>query len=177
MNRDKNTLCAKQQGAILIVALLFLLLTAAISATVMNTSVIESRMANNEQFQEEAFQKVQAIANALVADDSNLVVTGNVGHKICATGVSGDGCNTSIITLPSSVTNVPSGVTLDYYAERQGPLFAPLPFRLGEDQAGSAAVYNAALFEVVASYDGTAQRLGKAEIAQGVAVRVAVSDQ
>ena len=165
----------RQQGAILIVALVFLLLTAIITTTIMQTSILETRMANNEQFREEAFQQVQAVTNAIAADSNNLVVTGSVGYKVCAVGVSG--CDAATISLPSTVTTVPSGATLNYTAVRLAPLFAPLPFRISEANAGSAAAYKGALFEVNASFDGIAAGLGQAQIAQGIAMRVAVGAQ
>ena len=171
MNTQHN-----QQGAVLVVALIFLLLTAMISSTVMQTSVIEVKMAGNEQLREEAFQTGQAVTNAISADTNNLVVAGDVGYKICSSGLS-SGCDSYVINLASAITTVPSGVTLDYYAERLGPLFAPLPFRLGENSAGSATAYVGAKFEVNASYDGTGARLGTSDIAQGIVLRVAASSQ
>lgn len=164
-----------QQGAVLIVALIFLLLTAMISATVMQTSILEVKMAGNEQLQEEAFQRVQAVANAIAADPDNLVVSGDVGYKICPTGASG--CNNNSLALSSLVTSVPTGVTLDYHIERLGPLFAPMPFRMSESNAGSANAYSAVLFEVSADYDGRSAGLGSSRIAQGLAMRVANSSQ
>lgn len=167
----------KQKGAVLVVALLFLLLTAMISTTAMQTSILEVRMSNNEQLKEEAFQQVQAVANAITANPTNLVVTGDVGYTICAVGVSGGSCDVSAINLPATITTVPAGAALNYSVERLGPLFAPLPFRVSENNAGSANAYKAALFEVDANYDGIAAGLGQATIAQGIAMRVAVGAQ
>lgn len=164
-----------QQGAVLIVALVFLLLTAMISGTVMQTSILEVKMAGNEQLHEEAVQRVQAITNAISADANNLVVVGDVGHKICAAGATG--CNSTSISLISAVTAVPDGVALSYYAERLAPLFAPMPFRMSEGNAGSANSYSAALFEINAQYDGSSVGLGRSQVAQGIAVRVANSGQ
>ena len=76
---------SRQRGAILIVALIFLLLTAAVSITVMKTSVLEVRMAGNEQFSVEAFQKAQALSNAIAVNPGNLVVTGDIGYRLCGT--------------------------------------------------------------------------------------------
>lgn len=165
----------QQQGAVLIVALIFLLLTAMISGTVMQTSVLEVKMAGNEQLREEAFQRVQAIANAVTADSSNLVVAGNIGYTICPSGVAG--CDNNSLSLISQVIAVPSGVNLDYKVQRLAPLFAPMPFRMSEDNAGSANAYSAALFEIDANYDGSDNGLGRAQIAQGIAVRIASSGQ
>lgn len=164
-----------QQGAVLVVALVFLLLTATISGTVMQSSVLETKMAGNAQLNEEAFQQVQAIANAIAADSSNLIVSGDVGYKICPSGTSG--CDRNSLALISDVTTVPDGVDLSYHVERLGPLFAPMPFRMDEDIAGSASAYSAALFEIKGKYDGSSAGLGKSQIGQGIAVRVANSSQ
>lgn len=174
--RDKSMQTTKYQGgAVLIVALIFLLLTAMISGTIMQTSILEVKMAGNEQLREEAFQQVQAIANAITANPNNIVVSGDVGYRICPAGVGG--CDSNAISLVPAITTVNEGVDLEYYAERQAPLFAPMPFRMSEENAGSAAAYSAALFEISARYDGTDMGLSRAEIAQGIAVRVANSGQ
>jgi hypothetical protein len=164
-----------QSGAVLIVALVFLLLTAMISGTVMQTSVLEVKMAGNEQLNEEAFQQVQAITNAISADPNNLVVIGDVGYKICAVGVTG--CDAARISLTPTINTAPNGVDLSYSATRKAPLFAPMPFRMSENVAGSASAYSAALFEINAKYDGSGAGLGRSHIAQGIAVRVANSGQ
>lgn len=173
----------KQAGAVLIVALLFLLLTAAISTTVMQTSVLEVRMAGNEQFNAEAFQKAQAIANAVAVDADNLVVTGDIGYRLCGTSaVDGDGnpladCDVSSIALNSSVVNAPTGVNINYYAERIGPLIGSQNTRPGEEEAWGEGSFSVAYFKVVGSYDGVASKLGTAEIEQGVAVRIPEGSQ
>lgn len=165
----------QQQGAVIVVAMVFLLMTSFIATTVMKTSVLEVRMAGNAQLREESFQQVQAVANAISANTNNLVIAGDVGYMICETG--GNGCDAHVIALNAAVTNVPVGVDLDFYAERLAPLFAPMPFRAGEDNADSATAYAAAKFEVNALFDGVAAGLGKSHIAQGIAMRVAVNGQ
>lgn len=164
-----------ERGAVLIVALIFMLLTAMISGTVMQTSILEVRMAGNEQLHEEAYQQVQAITNAVAADPDSIVVTGDVGYKICPAGT--NGCDLNSLTLLDALATTPIGVTLAYHVERLAPLFAPMPFRMSEDNAGSASAYSAALFEIDAQYDGSSAGLGRSHIAQGVAVRVANSGQ
>lgn len=165
-----------QKGVVLIVALIFLLMTAMISMTVMRTSTLEVKMAGNEQFREEAFQQVQAVLTA-IADDSpnNLVVAGDIGYTICQAGVSG--CDANTLNVVSDLNTVPTGASLNYSAVRLGPLLTNLPFRLGEEQASGAASFKAALFEVEATYDGVSAGLGRSSAAQGVAVLVASGGQ
>jgi len=174
----------KQKGVVLIVALVFLLLMAVISTTVMQTSVLEVRMAGNEQFNAEAFQKAQALTNAVTANGGNFVVTGDVGYRLCGTATKdSDGnvitadCDATSVTVDTSVANAPSGVGVDYYAERIGPLIGTQNVRSSEGEAWGANSFNVAYFKVVGSYDGVSSSLGTAEVEQGVAVRLAAGSQ
>ena len=171
----KQVIKKSQHGAVLIISLVFMLLTAIIAVTATRTSIFEVRMASNEQLREEAFQQTQGVANAITTNTDNFVVAGDIGYKICKTGVTG--CDTAVITLDSGITAVPSGVNLDYHVERQGPLFTTSAFRLSEDESASSSAYSMALFEVNVTYDGSSNALGKAEIAQGVAYRLAKGSQ
>lgn len=168
----------QQQGSALIMALIFLAMTAIISSSVLNTGVLELKMVGNAQFQEEAFQATEGVLDAIVANyETNLPVVGGIGYTVCATGSSASGCNQSIISVPTSVSTVPSGVTLDYRAERLGPLLAPLPFRQSENEASSAGAFNVAIYEINANYDGRSAKLGYHDVFEGVAIRVAAAGQ
>jgi type II secretory pathway pseudopilin PulG len=170
---------ARSRGAVLLLAMIFLLLLAMVAGTVMQTSILESRMAGNEQFREEAFQRAQAVASALSEDPSNFPVSGEVGYTICAGGDTYAECTSDLtLTLSSEVTSslVDSDVT--YRVERQGPLFLEtLPFRQREGATSSSLAFDAAIFEAQVEVDGSASRLGRAEVAQGVAILVASSVQ
>ena len=167
----------QQSGAVLILSLVLILITGIIATSVMRTSVMEVKMVANTQFKEEAFQKAESIINAISADQDNFVVTGGIGHTTCAIGGSSANCNNFSIALPSEVTNVNSSVGLDYFIERKGPLFAPIPFREHDTRASGANSFNVAIFEVVAEYDGREKRLGYQEIWQGVAIKIAAANQ
>lgn len=170
---------SRSRGAVLIISLVFLLLLAMVATTVMQTSISETQMAGNSQFREEAFQRVQAIAMAIANDRDNFPTTGDVGYVLCntvATGVAG--CDETSITLDNDIVTYPTGVTLDYWVTREGPeiLDSP-PFRESESSTSSVTSYDAAVFEAHASYDGGAARLGRAEVAQGVAIKIVSSAQ
>lgn len=170
--------CRRQRGAVLLVALVFMLLTSIIATTVMRSSTLEVKMAGNQQFQEEAFQHAQAIVNAIAIDDSNMPVIGDVGYTICKTGYSSSDCDTSLISLGSDLTSVPSGVALNYQVERMAPQFtSSMPWRPDEDQATGSGNFQYVFFEVNGEYDGVASRLGRADITQGLALRVAAGGQ
>jgi len=51
----------RNRGAVLLLAMVFMLMLAVIAGSVMQTGVLEFHMAGNDQFQEEAFQRAQAI--------------------------------------------------------------------------------------------------------------------
>lgn len=169
---------ARNRGAVLLLSMIFLLLLAMIAGTVMHTSVLEFRMAGNDQFREEAFQKAQAIATALSEDTDNFPVTGGVGYTICQAGDGDAACDVSSIVVDATVAAVPAGTTLVYRVERQGPMIMEsLPFRQSQSNASSSLAFDAALFEANVSVDGSSARLGRAGVAQGVARLVASSAQ
>lgn len=175
VNYDRSP--GSQSGAVLILALIIMLLTGLVSATVMRTSILEVKMVSNTQFKEEAFQKTESVVNAVTTNKDNFVVAGDVGWRICGAGTSVANCNSSAINLPAEVANVPTGVDLDYYIERLGPLKTPLPFRQSDSNASGANGFDVALFEVVAQFDGRDEKLGYFEVRQGVAVKIASSHQ
>lgn len=177
--RTFGSVCRVARGAVLIVALIFLLLLALVATTVIQTSELEFRMAGNVQFSEEAFQRTQAIATAVSTDSNSFPVVGDVGYTICNTvSTSVSPCDTTVITLDSNIVEHPTGVDLDYWVTREGPaILESIPFRQGESEASSITSYDAAVFEVHATYDGTDVRLGNAGIVHGVAVKIVASTQ
>ncbi len=166
-----------QKGAVLIFALIIFAITSMISTTALQTGVLEVKMVSNSQFNEEAFQKAEALVNAITVNHDDLAVTGEVGYTICGINNRSVSCNASLIDLPATITAVPTGANLSYQATRLGPLFAPLPFRLFEGEASSSGSFNVALFEINAEYDGRENRLGHYNINQGIAIKIAVSGQ
>ena len=169
MSNREFRLVSKIRGAVLLVSMVFLLLMALVAGTVMQTSVLEFRMAGNDQFREEAFQKVQAIASAISENEDNFPIVGDIGYTVCDAADGHADCNTdgNNIAIDSSVTSVPSGVSTTYRIRREGPWCYPEPpFRLSQAQASSDVDF--ALFETTVDYDGSSVRLGNAEIAVGV---------
>ncbi len=169
---------ASQRGAILLLSMICLLLIAMVAGTTMHTSILEFRMAGNDQFREEAFQKAQAVATALMEDPDNFPVAGQVGYTVCATGSSDPGCDVTTIVIPAAVSSVPAGVVVDYRVERQGPLIVQgLPFRQSQSSASSSLAFDSAFFEAQVAVDGGAVSLGRSEVAQGVGRVVASTPQ
>ena len=166
-----------QNGAVLVLALILMLMTGIVATTVMRTSISEVKMVANSQFREEAFQKTESVLNSVAAEKNNFVVTGDIGHRNCSDTSTDASCDANNIVLPAAVISVPSGVGLEYYIDRMGPLWAPLPFRESDAAASGAGTFNVALFEIVTEYDGRDDKLGYLETWQGVALKMPASMQ
>jgi hypothetical protein len=172
MNRRKNS------GAVLILTMIFLLLLTIIAGTVMQTSQQEFQMAGNNQFREEASLRAQAIASEISSVADNFPVTGGVGYTVCDPNDPDADCNTENFLAAPGFAAAPEGVDVSYQVVRQGPLLLEsLPFRQSESSVSSSPAFDAAIFEVSVEVDGSAARLGRAEVVQGVAVVVASSSQ
>ena len=166
------------RGAVLLLAMVFLVLLTLVATTVMKTSIQEFQMAGNAQFREDAFQQAQAIVSEINTDLDNFPITGDIGYTICTSGDTDSACNGTNVTHDLASDTVPTGVAVNYQVVRQGPLFIEgLPFRQAQSSASSAPAFDTAVFEVSANVDGNAARLGSASVVSGVAIRVASSSQ
>jgi hypothetical protein len=164
-------------GAVLLLAMVFLLLLAILAGTGMQSSIMELQMAANDQFREQAFQQAQAIAAAAVQNSSNFHLPGRVGFTVCNRSASELSCDESqFVIVDSSLETAPQGVAIRYQVRRKGPLLAPgLPLRQLQGSVSSALAYDAAIFEARVVVDGSDINLGRAEVAQGVALLLASS--
>ena len=166
-----NTHREKQQGAALIVALLFLLLITLVATTGAENSTLQLQMAGNEQSRVEALQQNMAVLDAIIDDPDNTPVVGGVGFKICDLASTDASCDLTEIDLDSTVTTVPTGVGIDYFVTRVGPLEVDAP-SMSEELASSASAYKFARQEITATVDGTDARLGNSTVVQGMQVRI-----
>lgn len=160
------------QGAALLLALVFMLMLAMIAATVMRTAILQLHMAGNDQFQEEAFHQVQAVATELSLESNNFRLDTEAGDVNCPTFSAAPECDLKL--LPQLVhTEVPDGIALDYRIIRQEPmLLRGFPVRESIDKASSSTRFDAAIFEISVRIDGSSRKLGNAHMVQGIAVRV-----
>ena len=139
----------RQRGAVLLIAMIFLLLLAIIAGTVTQTSILEFLMAGNAQFREEAFQESQAVVTEIASDLGNFPVVGQIGYKLCKTKV-GD-CDEKIGDLVAN-----KNTKADYTVVRRGPLILEsLPFRQSESQGSSSTNFDAVIFEITVAVDGS----------------------
>jgi hypothetical protein len=160
------------RGAVLLLALVFMLMLAIVAATVMRTAIFQLQMAGNDQFHEEAFHQAQAVATQLSLDSDNFLLDTTAGEVNCPAQTVDDECDYNL--LPAVMrAGMPEGVLLDYRIQRQEPLlWRGFPVRESQNSASSATRFDAAIFEIRVRVDGSGEKLGNAHIAQGIAVRV-----
>lgn len=159
-----------EKGQVLLLAMVFLLLLGLIANTVINTSILEFRMAGNDQFREQAFQQARGIANALAADINHFPVTGGVGYTLCQRDAV---CDSPTLAVAATAEAAEPGVNVEYRIVRQAPLLSRhLPFRQVENEASGAGDFAVALFEIIVEVNGVDVGLGSADVVQGVAIRI-----
>lgn len=155
----------RQQGMVLIVSLLLLLVMAMLAMTVSQTNVLQLQMSGNDQAKTESLQHGLAITDAIIADKGNTAVVGDVGFRLCDADLS-TGCDDYVIAVEPAVLD-PNNATINYYVERVGPELTSAPF-LDEESASSASAFSVARQEIVVSYDRSSSGLGKVEVVQGL---------
>jgi hypothetical protein len=160
------------RGTVIVLALMFMLLLSIITATVMQSSIMQLHMAGNDQFLEEALHTVQGIAGELSLDPDNFSLQGGVGETNCPQGEEIPDCDRHQLQVPRLALGL-EGFALDYRITRQDPLlWKGFPIRESEEVASSSNSFDAALFEIDVQLNGSEMRLGSAHIVQGIAVRV-----
>ena len=165
--KNYTTLKRKQGGAILVIALMFLVAITLYTISSMRSSNIGLFMAQNEESRIAAEQAAQALADAIVASPASTPVVGTTGYTACTAGETG--CNRN--DLPVSNPVLATAVANDYIqarVERTGTLFRPPP-RVVET---SIDKFTSASFRVVTTYDRVDEGLGHEQITEGVLVLV-----
>src|SRR5262249_1184621 len=156
------------QGMVLLLALVYMLITAIIVALVLQTGGLQLRMAGNDQFLEEAFNQVQAIVTEVSLNTNNFTLEGGIGDTNCPPLTRDARCNRNELSVPPSAVAL-SGAVVDYRVIRQEPLlwrsFSP---REAQGSASSSNRFDAAVFEIDARIDGSEKHFGSAHVVQGV---------
>ena len=165
--RNYAALQRRQGGAILVVALMFLVAITLFTISSMRSSNIGLFMAQNDESRIAAEQAAQALADAIVASPASTPVVGEPGYTACTAGETG--CNRN--DLPVNDPVLASAVANDYIharVERTGTLFRPPP-RVVET---SIDKFTSASFRVVTTYDRIDEGLGHEQVTEGVLVLV-----
>jgi len=116
----------KQQGAILVISLMFLVAITLLTVSSMRSSNIGLHMAQNEESRVAAIQSAQALADVIVANPASTPVVGESGHTACTDGQKG--CDQT--GLPVADSQLALDVANDHLSarvERTGAVFRPPP--------------------------------------------------
>ena len=167
MDRDFITARKNQRGAILVVALMFLIAITLLTLSSMRATNIGLYMAQNEESRIAAEQAAQALADAIVANPSATPVYGMQGFTACTAGQT----DCDRYDLPVGDPVLEAAVASDHISarvERVGPIFRPPP-RVVES---SIDKFTSAGFRVTTTYDRMDEGLGRQQVSQGVLVLV-----
>jgi hypothetical protein len=167
MNRFRPTVRGKQRGAILVIALMFLVAITLFTISSMRSSNIGLFMAQNEESRVAAEQAAQALADAIVASPASTPVVGTTGYTACTAGETGCTRNDLPVTDPV----LASAIAANYISarvERTGAVFRPPP-RVVET---SIDKFSSASFRVVTTFDRIDDGLGHEQVTEGVLVLV-----
>ena len=167
MSNKFQTSRRKQSGAILVIALMFLVAMTLLTLSSMRSSNIGLHMAQNEESRIAATQAAQALADAIVANPSSTPVVGNTGYTACTAGQ----LNCDRVDLPVENPILAAGIAANYISarvQRTGEEFRPPP-RVVES---SIDKFSSASFTVTTTYDRVEDGLGRQQVTEGVLVLV-----
>ncbi len=167
MNKRTYSLKRNQEGAILVVALMFLVAITLFTVSSMRSSKIGLHMAQNEESRIAAVQAAQALADAIVANPASTPVTGTTGYTACTPNETGCNRNDLPVTDPVLASAVASNY-IQARVERVGSVFRPPP-RIVES---SIDKFSSASFRVTTTYDRVNEGLGRQQVTEGVLVLV-----
>lgn len=167
MSPIRQTRKQDQRGAILIVALVFLIAISLLTKSSMRSSRIGLMIAQNEESRITAVQAAQALADAVVANPASTPVVGGTGYTACTAGEAG--CNTNdLIVTDTQLAGAVAANHLDARVERVGNVYQPPPRRV----QSSIDKFTSASFHVTTTYDRVDEGLGRQQIVEGVLVLV-----
>lgn len=157
----------KQQGAILIVALMFLIAITLYTLSSMSSSNIGLYLAQNEESRVAAEQAAQALADAIVSTPASTPVVGQSGFTACTAGESGCTRNDLAIVNATLASQVAAN-HMQARVERTGSEFQPPP-RAVET---SIDKFTSATFRITTTFDRVGEGLGREQVTEGVLVLV-----
>ena len=157
----------RQSGAILVIALVFLLAITMLTTSSMRSSNIGLFLALNEESRIAADQAAQALADAIVANPASTPVVGQSGFKFCTVGEAG--CDRTDLPVENVVLAAAiANSHMSAKVERTGTAFSPPP-RVVES---SIDKFTSASFTVTTTFDRVDDGLGFQQVTEGVLVLV-----
>ena len=167
MRHGRYSLRQTQSGAILVIALMFLIAITLFTVSSMRSSNIGLFMAQNEESRVTAEQAAQALADAIVATPASTPVVGDSGYTACTAGVAGCNRNDLPVTDPMLAYAVANNY-ISARVERTGTIFRPPP-RVVQT---SIDKFSSASFRVTTTYDRVDEGLGREQVTEGALVLV-----
>ncbi len=157
----------RQQGAILVVCLMFLVTITLLTLSSMRSSKIGLHIAQNEESRTAAVQAAQALADAIVANPASTPVVGDTGFTFCTAGQGG--CDRNDLPIGNEVLEAAIASNhMRARVERVGTVFRPPP-RIVQS---SIDKFSSASFTVTTTFDRVDAGLGRQQITEGVLVLV-----
>ncbi len=158
-------------GAILILAMVFLLLLSVLGGTSMRASIIEYRMSGNQLFKEEAFQGATALASAIYDNEDNFPTDLPASYALCIVGDRSPNCvEGRALSVSPSVLKATEKAQVAYKVERMRPLLIHgMPVRIAQHSVSSSLAFGSAIFEIQTGVGGSTSGLGHARVVQGIA--------
>lgn len=157
----------QQQGAILVIALMFLVAITLFTVSSMRSSNLGLHMAQNEESRIAAIQAAQALADVIVANPAATPVVGETGYTACTAGQQ-DCDRTDLPVTDSELSAEVAAYNLSAKVERVGSVFRPPP-RIVES---SIDKFTSASFRVTTTFDRVEEGLGRQQVTEGVLVLV-----
>ena len=165
--KNYSALNKRQGGAILVVALMFLVAITLFTISSMRSSNIGLHMAQNEESRVAATQAAQALADAIVANPSSTPVIGKRGFTACTSGQYD--CDRYDLPIENPIlAGEIANNHISARVERVGTEFRPPP-RVVES---SIDKFTSASFRVITTYDRVDEGLGRQQVTEGVLVLV-----
>lgn len=172
MRQSRQTTCnpvvqhTTQQGSVLLISLIFMVILTLAATTTMRTSTLEMQMAGNEETRIRTLELAQSIVDEVVGEPDNMVVSGEVGDVNCTNNVAG--CDNYSVTVDETLIPAADQPNVSVVVERLTPALSPAPRGINS----SADAFFAARFQVDSTYDGSDQGEGNAGVVQGVIILV-----
>lgn len=157
----------KQEGAILVIALMFLVAIILFTISSMRSSNIGLHMAHNEESRVAAIQAAQALADVIVANPASTPVVGKTGFTACTAGQ--QNCDRENLPVDdATLAGEVAAYHLSARVERTGAVFRPPPRAV----ESSIDKFTSASFRVTTTFDRVDEGLGRQQVTEGVLVLV-----
>jgi hypothetical protein len=155
----------KQDGAVLIIGLVFMLLITVVATSSMRSSTLNVLMSMNDQIRVEATEKAQSIIDLVIDGNKSQTFSGDldIGEANCSANASDNACVQYSLSIYGPSVSTGDGEEISYMVKRS---YNATP-RLTEEEASSS---NFHIFEIYGEYDGRDVREGWSRIVQGVMV-------